>query len=159
PNSGYVVYGEGGVLHGQRGKSVAYDNDGKKIAQFSGSGDVKHQANFLEAVRNDDSSMLNANIEIGNDSTGWCNLANIAFQVGDSGASERFNSIDIEPWDELSEQTSNHLESHGLSFESSDFRFSKLMTLNEKTGQFDEPKANDLLKREYRKGYEVPQIA
>ena len=69
PGSGYIAYCEGGRFEGQRGRGVAYDNDGKVIRNFRGNGDKRHQQNFLDAVRAHDRTMLNAEVEVGNDST------------------------------------------------------------------------------------------
>ena len=85
PGSGYIAYCEGGRLEGHRGGGAAYDKDGKKIKQFKGNGgNGIHQRNFIEAVRTGDSSSLNAEVEVGHHTTGWCNLANIAFRTGET---------------------------------------------------------------------------
>lgn len=82
PGSGYVVYGEGGRFHGQRGGGVAFDADGKVIKKFSGDAGSQHQRHFVEAIRSGDASRLSAPVEVGHHSTSWCNLANIAWRAG-----------------------------------------------------------------------------
>lgn len=167
PSSGYVAYCEGGRLEGRRGKAVAYDSDGKVVKEFSGNGSVIHQANFIEAVRKQDSSILNAEVSVGNDSTGWCNLANVAFQAGsrftrDAAATrDASTGIDLEQWRSLMGEMEGHLKAHGLTLESDAIRVSPMLELNSKTEQFvgeHAEKANRFLKRKYRKGYEVPAI-
>ena len=60
-------------------------SDGKLVKEFRGnSGNGFHQQNFIDAVRRRDPSILNAPVKVGHDSTGWCNLANIAFRAGGS---------------------------------------------------------------------------
>ncbi len=161
PNSGYIAYCEGGRFEGRRGKGVAYDNDGKVIKEFRGNGDVRHQANFIDAVRKQDRSILNAEVEVGNDSTGWCNLANIAFQSGEEFDSDRAAEVDVPQWRELLVEMSDHLAKHDLSFQSPAIKLSPLLQLNDKTQQFvgdSAGPANTLLRRQYRKGYEVPSL-
>ena len=161
PSSGYIAYCEGGRFEGKRGQGVAYDNDGKVIKRFRGNGDIRHQSNFIEAVRKQDRSILNAEVAIGNDSTGWCNLANIAFQAGGPYDADRAAAVDLPQWHDLLSQMGNHLSKHGLSFQDQAIQLSPMLTLDPKSQQFvgdQSDQANKLLKRQYRKGYEVPSI-
>ena len=161
PNSGYVAYCEGGRFEGQRGRAQAIDADGNVIKKFRGSGDVIHQANFIDAIRKQDSSILNAEIEVGNDSTGWCNLANVAFQTGGRFDRDLAATVTFEQWGELLDDMSKHLAVHDLSFDSEAVKLSPLLELDPKTEQFvgdSSDQANGLLRREYRAGYEVPEI-
>ncbi len=161
PTSGYIAYCEGGRFEGQRGRGRAFDAEGKLIKEFSGSGDVKHQANFVEAVRKQDASILNAEIEIGNDSTGWCNLMNIAFRTGEAFDRDRAAAVTMDGWNELLTEMETQLSAHDLSFDHKSIRLSPLLEMDANTRQFvgegSEP-ANALLKRDYRPGYEVPEI-
>ncbi|MEM7781788.1 MAG: Gfo/Idh/MocA family oxidoreductase [Planctomycetota bacterium] len=163
PNSGYVVYCEGGRFEGQRGKGVAFDNSGKKIAEFKGNnGDVLHQTNFVDAVRQQDSSMLNAEVKVGNDSTGWCNLANIAFRAGGQFSFDEAKEIGLEQWSALIEDMKAHTAEHDLELDGGDIRLSSVLELDLESGRFigeSADQANPYIKREYRKGYEVPELA
>ena len=77
PGSGYMAYCEGGRFEGQRGRAAAFDKDGKLVKEFKGNGgNGDHQKNFIDAVRSRDASILNSEIKVGHDSTGWCNVAN-----------------------------------------------------------------------------------
>lgn len=161
PGSGYVVYCEGGRYEGQRGRGAAFDKDGKRIREFRGNGDVLHQKNFIEAVRTQDRSILNAEISVGNDTTGWCNLANIAFRCGNEFSHEVASQVELEQWTTLMGEMDDHLKAHDLALESDSIRLSPLLELDSKTEQFvgdHAETANHFLKREYRKGYEVPEI-
>ncbi|MDB4394185.1 hypothetical protein N9Z67_02405 [Rhodopirellula sp.] len=83
PNSGYMAFCEGGRFESQRGGVAAFDNDGKQIRAFKEKGgNGLHQANFIDAVRQHDRSILKSKVALGNDSTGWCNMANVAYQAG-----------------------------------------------------------------------------
>jgi len=162
PGSGYIAYCEGGRFEGQRGRAAAFDANGKKIKEFGGNGNVKHQANFIDAVRAHDRSLLNAEVEVGNDSTGWCNLANIAFQAGETFSRERAAEIGSEQWDGLLEEMDRHLAAHDLQLDSRQIKLSPVLELDNDTEQFvgaGSDKANSLLRREYREGYVVSEIA
>ncbi|KAA5543859.1 Gfo/Idh/MocA family oxidoreductase [Roseiconus nitratireducens] len=162
PSSGYIAYCEGGHFEGQRGRAAAFDSDGKKIKEFRGNGDVKHQANFIDAVRAHDRSILNAEVEVGNDSTGWCNLANVAFQAGEAFSRDTVHEVKLDQWETLIDEMDQHLAAHDLKLDDQQIKLSPMLQLDSETEQFvgeGSAKANSLLKREYRKGYEVPEIA
>lgn len=165
PGSGYIAYCEGGRLEGQRGRAVAFDNDGKEIKSFKGlGGNDLHQRNFIDAVRSRDSSSLNTEVQVGHDSTGWCNLANIAFRAGDtfSYAAAKEVSGDGGIWSSLLEETDKHLQSHDIKIESSEISLSPMLTVDVEKEQFvgdHAEQANIFLKRQYRKGFEVPKLA
>jgi hypothetical protein len=164
PNSGYMAFCEGGRFEGQRGRAVAFDKDCKTIKKFKGnSGNGLHQQNFIDAVRSHDSSMLNAEIQVGHDSTGWCNLANISYLSGQafSFADARKIKPGNQLWDSLLGDMDKLLKAHDLDIEGTDIRLSPLLTVDPKTEQFvgsNSEGANQFLKREYRKGHEVPEI-
>ncbi|MEM9825776.1 MAG: Gfo/Idh/MocA family oxidoreductase [Planctomycetota bacterium] len=159
PGSGYIVSCEGGYLHGSRGRATAFDADGKKIASMSGNGSVKHQANFLDAVRSRDRSILNAEVAVGNDSTGWCNLANIAFRVGGPFDQSVAAKVDDPIWKEVVGEMQTHLEAHGSSMDADEIVGSpSMLTIDAKTETFigeNADLANAYLKRQYRAGFEV----
>jgi len=164
PGSGYMAFCEGGRFEGQRGRAVAFDNDGKVIKSFKGNaGNGLHQANFIDAVRSRKSSDLNAEVSIGNDTTGWCNLANVSYQTGKtfSFADAKQVKVGSQIWQSVLGDMTKLLKAHGKNIESSEIKLSPLLTINPKTEQFvgdNAEAANPLLKREYRKGYEVPEI-
>ena len=88
PGSGYMAYCEGGRFEGQRGRAAAFDKDGKLIKEFKGNGGSgDHQKNFIDAARSRDASILNSDVKVGHDSTGWCNVANVAFRAGKAAPS------------------------------------------------------------------------
>ena len=162
PSSGYIAYCEGGRLEGQRGRGKAIDRNGKVIREFKGDrGDVAHQNNFIEAVRKRDRSILNAEVAVGNDSTGWCNLANVAVRAGDSFDRDRADEIKLDTWTSLVDAMDDHMNAHGLSLDHESIRLSPMLEMDPDTEQFVGSSAdagNRFLKREYRKGYEVPEL-
>ncbi|MEN1678283.1 MAG: Gfo/Idh/MocA family oxidoreductase [Planctomycetota bacterium] len=84
PMSGYVVRGEGGTLSARRGKYIVRDNSGAIVRQRAGNGGANHQRNFIDALRQQSSELLNAPLMQGHASSSWCHLANIACLQGQS---------------------------------------------------------------------------
>ena len=163
PKSGYVAHCEGGKYLGERGKGVAIDNDGKVIRKFKGnSGSVVHPANFCEAVIANDPTMLNANVEVGNDSTGWCNMANISFRAGSQMSAQQAREVKQPQWQTLMDEMDQHLATYGAKISDQEIKMSPMLELSEDGSKFigeGANAANVFLKREYRKGYEVPDMS
>lgn len=160
PGSGYVAYCEGGRLEGQRGGAVAYDAEGKVMRRFKGTGGMGvHQQNFLDAVREGSPAKLNAEVQVGHDSTGWCNLANIAFRAGAPSAKREPVSGDKGIWAGLVGEMAEHLSNHGISISGSQIRLSPMLEIDVESETFtgsNAEAANALLKRQYRAPYVVP---
>ncbi|MCR9291191.1 MAG: Gfo/Idh/MocA family oxidoreductase [bacterium] len=165
PGSGYIAYCEGGRFEGQRGRAAAYDNDGKVIREFKGnSGGRLHQENFIDCCRSRDASQLNTPVEMGNLSTGWCNLANIAFQAGQpyTAAEAAELAKEIPTWGGLHEEMLQHMAAHGVQPAEDGVRLSPMLEFNVDQGQFvgdRAEQANSFLKRQYRAPYVVPEVA
>lgn len=164
PGSGYIAYCEGGRFEGQRGGGAAYDADGKLITKFKGNGgNGVHHKNFIECVRKNDPSGLNASIEVGHDSTGWCNLANIAFRSGTALKMDAVKGIDDPQgiWASLLKETEEHLGNYSLKLDSPGLMLGPVLTVDPKKEVFvgdHAEAANKFLKREYRAPYAVPEI-
>ena len=163
PHSGYIAHCEGGRYEGQRGKGVAFDADGKVIKEFTGNrGDVLHQQNFIDAVRSRDRSILNAEVSVGNDSTGWCNLANLAYRAGGTLNDGSDKDVQQTHWNNLLSAMGSHLKAYDLSLASEGMRLSPMLKIDSHSEQFvgeHEDAANQFLKRDYRNGFVVPQLA
>lgn len=161
PESGYIAFCEGGRYEGQRGRGAAYDMDGKLIKKFSGnSGGDLHQENFLEAVRSRNTSILKSDVQVGHDTTGWCNLANIAFRTGKAYRTEDAESLNVPEWKQMLGEMGQHLSNHGLNMDEAGLRLGPMLTIDAKTEQFvgnDSEQANKLLRREYRAPFVVPE--
>lgn len=163
PSSGYVVYGEGGRLEGQRGSARAYDRDNKLIKEFRGNSGGGHQSNFIDAVLKRDRELLNAEVQVGHDSTGWCNFANVCFQVGEHRRlEESIESAQSFPgWKPLIEEMHTHLQAHGIGPENPSLVMSPWLDLDQKTGRFlgeFADRGNACLRRTYRAPFEVPEV-
>lgn len=162
PGSGYIAYCEGGRLEGQRGSAVAYDKAGKEIRRFKGnSGGKLHQQNFLEAVREQNPAKLNTEVLVGHHSTGWCNLANIAFQAGSEFSADAAREIKHPGWNELLDEMERHVAAHGLKLDGKQFKLSPVLEFDTEKNAFvgnGKDRANALLKRQYRAPFVVPEI-
>jgi predicted dehydrogenase len=161
PSSGYVVACDGGYLLGQRGRAKAIDRDGKTIQEFRGGDMVPlHVNNFVDAVRNRNREILNAEIAVGHDSTGWCNLANVGFQTAKESFSEMPAGIAVpDVWQPLMTELESQLKPFGMS--PADLKASPVLTHNPKLERFEgdhAEAANAMLRRQYRTGFEVPSI-
>jgi hypothetical protein len=163
PESGYIAYCEGGRLEGQRGSAVAFDSKGKEMKKFKGpGGNDLHQANFIDAVRRRDPSVLMAPADVGLYSTAWCHLANIATMVGGPHSRERIEQIK-----QLSEGSSRLIEELGSVLHANDInpgdaiRISPVLEFDAKSEKFvgeHADEANRHLSREFRAPFVVPQI-
>lgn len=161
PTSGYIAYCEGGRLEGQRGKAKAIDRQGKVVREFKGDSGKAHQQNFIDAIRANDTSILKADVQVGHDSTSWCNLANIASRMGIEFELADTEQIKQSTWRDTLQQFSGHLEGRGMKLNDKSLKLSPLLSLDAQ-GHFvgdGADKANGMLKREYREGYEVPEMA
>jgi hypothetical protein len=161
PGSGYIAYCEGGRFEGQRGKGVAFDKNGKVVKTFRGNAGSGHQQNFIEAVRSRKVSDLNTDVQVGHLSTGWCNLANIAFQSGSTFDYQDAKAITSKVWTGLLGEMDKHLKDHKVKIESSQIKLSPMLEVDVEKEVFvgeNSSKANEFLKRQYRSGYEVPEL-
>ena len=82
---GVTFHGENGSLKLSDTGYVIQDAKGKEVAKKDGSDGMKaHAENFIEAIRRNDPSILNSEIEQGHKSTLLCHLGNIAHRTGDA---------------------------------------------------------------------------
>jgi predicted dehydrogenase len=70
PETGYVVFCEGGRLEAQRGEAIAFNKEGRAIRTFEGNtGEAQHRVNFLTAIRSNSPDILNGPINLPNIAT------------------------------------------------------------------------------------------
>lgn len=168
PESGYVAYYEGGRYEGQRGSGVAFDSDNKEIRQFEGNGGSwVHQINFIDAIRANDSKLLNTPVEMGFASTSWSNLANIATRLpvaknteenSLAQAKEMFGEEAIQQSLDFSRKV---IQSHEVGDAMSEPSFGSVLNFDSEKGLFTGSQAkaaNNLLRRKDRAPFIVPEI-
>lgn len=164
PGSGYIAYCEGGRFEGQRGRGAAFDKDGKLVKEFRGNGgNGLHQQNFIDAVRKRDASMLKSDVQVGHDTTGWCNLANIAFRAGGAFTNAKAKLVEDGSggWQSLLEEMKTLLAAHDIDIASAKIKLSSMLQVDAASEKFvgdNAETANRFLKREYRVPFVVPEI-
>ena len=129
---GIILTCEGGYFAGLRAGGWIYDNDGKKIKQFVGGGGGEHMANFIEAVRKRDASILKAPIEEGHISSACCHLGNISYRLGSPTTPDRIKarikSSDLAG--EVFNSIAKHLEANEVDFIKKAATLGPLMTVD-----------------------------
>ena len=162
PGSGYILYGQGGRLEGRRAGAIVYDNEGKEIRRFKGTGgQAEHARNFIDAVLAHDSSLLHADAKTGNDSCGWCNLVDIATRTGHELEKSQLAEVGDPAgvWNDVIAGCEVLLATYDTSMEQLGFKLSSVLEIED--GRFlgeDAERANALLKRTYRDGFRFPEI-
>ena len=134
------------------------------IRSFKGDAGSSHGANFIQAVRARDNALLKSPIDVGHDSTGWCNLANIGFRAGGAYSVDQSRELNGHEaaWQVLLDQMITHIEAHGYQMNDAAVRLSPLLQHDPATERFVGPHAelaNPFLKRTYREPFVVPEIA
>jgi predicted dehydrogenase len=162
--SGYIVHCEGGYYAGGRGGGSARDPDGGLIRKFKGDAGAGHQRNFVDAVRAHDRTKLNAEVQIGHQSTAWCNLAIVAQRAGSVYSHEKALAIsgNFEPWRALVDLIEKHLARNSIELTTSKLQLGSILEFDSEKQKFvgdGAEKANGFLHREYRQKFEVPEIA
>ncbi|XZE36280.1 Gfo/Idh/MocA family protein [Pirellulaceae bacterium SH501] len=160
-NVGIIVEGTKGYLVMTSYQSgTAFDLDGKPIKTFEGGNDSYHYKNFEEAVRKRDHKVLNADVEEGHLSSALCHLGNISLLLGEKldkkDAVDRVNKVAgpskvAEAWN----RTVEHLKENSVETFQVDVGPQLKFDPISETFVGNE-KANTMLSREYRKGYELP---
>lgn len=161
---------EGSVLHFDDGRIANFNfyrngqKEGEPIPQAEskdfakpGGGDIF--ANFIACVRSRKESDLMAHISDGHYSSALCHLANVSYRLGEAvpfRPRPAFGSGDAVR--ETVERMEEHLgESAKLNFDSAKLRLGKKLQVNSATGMVvDEPRAEALLTRNYRRPFVVP---
>ena len=161
--TGYVIHCEDGYYSGGRGGGAAHEKNGKIMRRFKGDSGAGHARNFVDAVHAHNRNKLNAEVEVGHQSTAWCNLADIAIRVGQPYAHEAAATAGKPPeaWSEVIDRLEKHLAENDVKLPKG-LTLSPLLEFNAAAQKFNGDQAdhaNSFLRREYRKRFEVPTIA
>jgi len=155
---GVVVDCEGGkVVIPSYDSAIAYDPSGKEIKRWKEGAD--HYANFIAAVRSRKFADLNADIEEGHLSSALCHTGNISYLLGEKLRPEAIrerlkgNAAGTETFERLAE----HLAANGVDLAATPAVLGAHLKMDTRSETFTNSRqANIRLKREYRKGFEVP---
>ncbi|MBY0524120.1 MAG: Gfo/Idh/MocA family oxidoreductase [Gemmataceae bacterium] len=125
-----------------------------------GPGGGDHFANFIAAMRTRKIEDLNADILEGHYSSALCHLANLSYRVGAGAPLTEKTTV---AGDDVATEALSRLREHltkdaGLKLEDQKYRVGQKLVLDGKGETFvQNPEANKLLTRDYRKGFEVPE--
>ena len=162
--SGNVLHFEEGIVAGNK-----FTPRGKKVSEPLPEVELTHRrgigggifGNFIAAVRNRKRESQDADILEGHYSSALCHLANISYRLGaqrafaDDKSVFGDNSAAIETLGRLEEHLTTD---NGLKLDTMKLRVGPKLAIdaeNEKIA--NNPEANKLLSREYRKGFVVPE--
>ncbi|WP_020469820.1 Gfo/Idh/MocA family protein [Zavarzinella formosa] len=158
---GNIWYGDKGtVVCPGYNNGVLLDPDNKVVEKFSGGSDADHFANFVKAVRSHKKEELNCEIEEGHLSAALCHLANVSYRLGEEktlgelkeiGSSKQANAA-------LTRMVA-HLKDNNVDLMKTKCHYGPSLMMDNATERFsgNNPKANELLGREYRKGFEITE--
>lgn len=156
-----IWYGTDGYVVGPNYNSgVAYDYDGNQIAKWSGGEYQAHFANFVKAIRSRDYHDLHLDIEDGHLSSALAHLGNVSYRTGtavpagtrpsewvnDRGVAETLDSFE------------GYLKENEVDFNQTKYYLGRALTIDPRTELSTDAEANRLFTREYRKGYELPEV-
>jgi hypothetical protein len=151
-----VIAGDGGVV---------FDPAGSQLRKFETGGD--HFANFVNAVRSRKVDDLHADILQGHLSSALCHLGNVSYRLGETvsieEAQHRLERIKQKGEAlETFERVKHHLVDNQVDLQSAQIQFGADLAIDGTNETFTggtSSRANPLLTREYRKGFEVPASA
>ena len=136
--------------------------EGNVVKTFSqGSDDDEgHHGNFIKAVRSRKVSDLNADILEGHLSSALCHTGNISYRLGKQSRPEEIKEAikgDKQAL-ETCERMAQHLAANGVDLEKTRAALGPVLKMDVRDETFiDNPRANSLLRREYRQPFAVPE--
>ncbi len=162
---GVIFYGTEGYLAQIRYDYCrVFDMEMNLTKEFNASnvGDA-HFANFIDACVSRDYGSLNADAMTGHLSAGVSHLGNISYYLGEqnkasvdeiSKALAKIKSLDYNA--ATLERTIEHMKSNGVDLAKTPLSLGAYLEFDNETEKFtNNDKANEMLTREYRKGFEV----
>lgn len=164
--TGVVIQCEGGYLTGAHLRATAFDAQGKVMKEFGPVPwevmDTGHLANFVAAVRQRETTPLNADILEGHASAACCHQANISYQLGriagpDTWAERAASTPEVA---DLIARYREHLRAHEFASEVGS-KVGPWLTFDSAKERFkgeNAEEANRFLKRSYRAPFVVPEV-
>ena len=155
--NGWFFYGTEGII----ADTSLFDLKGNLVRAFDGRNE-NHFANFFKAVRSRKVSDLNADILEGHQSTALIHAANISWRLGQpaspAGIERELGQLKVH--DDVAAtfaRTRRHLADNDVSVEKSPLTLGQLLRVDPGQERFvNNPAANALLAREYRKPFVLP---
>jgi len=159
---GVVVQCEDGYFAAGDAGGWMYDNNGKKIKQFSGGGGGGHHQNFIDAVRSRKVTDLNADIEKGHISSALCHMGNISYRLGKSMSNDEVKDVikgNADMADSF-DRMLKHLSVNEVDVSKTLTTIGPMLTMDPKAEKFTgelSDMANMYVKRNYREPFVVPE--
>ena len=139
----------------------AFNSDGEEIKNWKGGGD--HYANFLDAVRANDQSILNGPVSEGHISSALCHTGGVSHQLGKNTSVDDIKGA-LEKESDFFKGSLDRMVAH-LKANEVDVDQGAALTLgadlkfNVTTeAVINNDKANQMMSREFRQGFEVPNM-
>jgi predicted dehydrogenase len=159
---GNCVQCENGYFPTSDAGGWVFDNDGKKIKQFSGRGGAGHHENFIKAVRSRNRSDQNADIEVGHISAALCHMANTSHRLGKKMKPDEIKAAladNPEMLDSFNRML-EHLAANEVDLEKEPITMGPMLTMDPEkeryVGEWSDM-ANMFVKRNYREPFIVPE--
>ena len=159
-----LIQCEHGYFMGGRGGSMVFDHDGKRLHKFPGDGGKSHLQNFLDAIRQHDRSLLNADVRGGVLSGDLCALSNLSYRVGrNAPVKEVQESIgDFPHGQEALDDLVSNLEACGVNLEAQPLALGAWLDLDQKGKPTAGDRETDSLLQalsmpSFRKPYTLPE--
>jgi len=159
---GDCVQCEGGYFPTGDGGGWVFDNEGKKLKQFSGRGGEGHHENFIKAVRSRKREDQNADIEVGHLSAALCHMANTSYRLGKHMKPDEIKTVladNPEMLDSFNRML-EHMAANEVDLEKEPITMGPVLTMDPQKEQYVgecSEMANMFLKRNYREPFVVPE--
>jgi predicted dehydrogenase len=140
---------------------VAFDYDGKELGKWSGGEYQAHFANFLKAVRSRDYKDLHLDIEDSHLSSALAHLGNVSYKLGKPvpAGTRPERVVEQKHVAETLASFESYLGEHTIDYDKTKLMLGAPLVIDPKTELSSDLEANKLFTREYRKGYELPEVA
>ena len=151
---------EGYVVAPNYTSGAAFDYDGKPLGAWSGGTYQHHFANFVKAVKSRRHEDLHLDIEDGHLSSALAHLGNVSWALGkpvEPGTPLPLAADDKHVRDSLASFDS-HLSENEVDYGVTPLSLGRVLTIDPATEKSDDPEANRLFTRDYRKGFELPRV-
>lgn len=139
---------------------VAFDYQGNQLGKWSGGAYQAHFANFVKAIRSRNYKDLHLDIEDGHLSSALAHLGNVSLRLGNAVpegtrpshlAGNRHVTETLTSFEE-------HLKENGVDFNATKFFLGRELSIDPRTERATDEEANRLFTRDYRKGFELPEV-
>lgn len=155
-----IFHCEDGYLVVANGPVAAFDLKGEKIQSFGERApDVPHFRNFVDAVKNRKPEDVRVSVLDAHLGSAFCHLPNISYRLGTLQPLSRKDPLGaFEAGNECYHRLGQHLQENGLNLDTTQFRMGCELTLDPKSEKcLGNEEANQLLRREYRQPFVVPE--